>query len=288
MKPKMSDGKNAPSTPGRKTSLNTTATKTPLKKTGKVETTNKKEIKRPNTTKVTSKIGDYLKKPPLNKNKDNESNNPKISKDVTNKKKAETNNPGLDKKKISSPRIDPKEKRVSVVGRVEMGKMDSKTAKRHPPKSKWDNIMSQINTSKDSTTGKNEPKGKSTNPGTTNPKNKNTEEGKKDGPRARPGSGSRKLSSPAPVSRTLGSNRKVSKPTLELLGGGKKDGADSVGGGSGMSSARSSRSDLSNVGIKATRNEKRMSLSNRTGRPLGKSRGDYCKQERFIHSCKVL
>lgn len=131
-----------------------------------------------NTTKtaprVGSKIADYIKKPSTGLIKEENIDNTKLSKNVVNKRKASMPDVKRNSITVMPVSVTTKDRRLSMPA----SKVDTHTSsksvgsksvisengedngkkpiKRTPPKSKWDNIMSNINNGKD--TAKNKPK----------------------------------------------------------------------------------------------------------------------------------
>ena len=122
------------------------------------------------TSKVGSKIADYIKKPSTGLIKDDNVDNKKLSKNVVNKRKASMPDVKRNSITVMPVSVTVKDRRLSMpASKVDLNskKMVSKSVisesgeeggkklvKRTPPKSKWDNIMSNINNGKDTTKSK--------------------------------------------------------------------------------------------------------------------------------------
>lgn len=122
--------------------------KTPKKKKFNVV----KDFKKPNTTNVVSKLSEYLKTPVPVKPREDKTN----TEEFKNKRNSLKGKIDLSKvtSKIANKSVTEEQKKVN--GEVEKKETDSvvekepiKKIKRTPPKSKWDAIMSQIDSQKD-------------------------------------------------------------------------------------------------------------------------------------------
>ncbi|XP_013387284.1 microtubule-associated tumor suppressor candidate 2 isoform X2 [Lingula anatina] len=218
------------------------------------KTPEKSELKKPNT-KVSSRLADYIHKPVAEKSNDKSKDavDSKLKKNASNKQKIE----GREIAKTQSE--DKKSFRRSPTPKKEEPK---KIIKKAPVKNKWDNIMSQLEASKeqDKHKPKSEVKSKlapmiEASPVTTHsPAAKNS-------PRARSGSNEKRASTPkadyTKVKSRIDTHSSVPiqkrKVSPRLSAGLTKERRESTG--SQMSSTRSSRSDL-NASVIESKQEK--------------------------------
>lgn len=148
---KISAGKNVKKVPGAKVPENKLSTgKVGLKKSN---VDNKLTSPRP--TKVTSKLADYIKQP-VRKEAPGSADNKKLSKNAVNQRKAsmpDVKRTSITVMPVSVAPAAGKDRRLSapVSAKSDGGSDDAgkPPIKRNPPKSKWDNIMSGINSGKD-------------------------------------------------------------------------------------------------------------------------------------------